>query len=211
MQPWWRAESPPMVIVGMLPTANTSRYSGRMKTLELAYEFTVHVAGLDIEDESKLSRLSDEQFTVVPFASDGLLMLAVETTAKSPDAALRDFKSFLNGRSPGIKIMRIDLDLVSLSQIAERLAVSREAVRLWASGQRRQGFPGPFTSAGQSLLWAWSEVFGWLTPEETSGDAHPLPLDLIERMNGSYAQERTKMLVGRRSGSVRTPRRIAAI
>lgn len=138
-------------------------------------------------------------------------MLAVETTAKTPDAALRDFKSFLNERSPGIRIKRIDLDLVSLSQIAERLAVSREAVRLWASGHRRQGFPGPITSAGQSLLWAWSEVFGWLTPEETCDDAHPLPLDLLERMNGSYAQERTKVLVGRGSGTVRTRRRIAAI
>ena len=69
--------------------------------------------------------------------------------------------------SPKIRIKRFDLDLVSLSQIAERLDVTREAVRLWASGKRRDGFPTPFTSAGQSLLWAWSEVFDWLSPEET--------------------------------------------
>ena len=162
-----------------------------MKTLKSAYEFVVHVTGLDIADESQFAQLSDDRIAVTPFISDGLLMLAVEMTAKTPESALRDFKSFLNRHSPEIRIKRIDLDLVSLSQIAERLAVSREAVRLWASGQRRQGFPGPFTSAGQSLLWVWSEVFDWLAPEETYGDARPLPLDLIERMNGSLAQDRT--------------------
>lgn len=168
----------------------------------------VHVTALDIGDEFQLMQLCDDHIAVVPYISDGLLMLAVEMTAKSPESALNDFKSFLNERSPEIKIKRIDLDLVSLSQIAERLDVSREAVRLWASGQRRQGFPGPFTSAGQSLLWVWSEVFDWLTPEETYGDARPLPLDLIERMNGSFAQERTTTAFG---GSLRTPSRSAAI
>jgi len=182
-----------------------------METLESAYEFSVHVAGLDIEDESQLTQLSDEQITVVPFTSDGLLMLAVEMTAESPQSALSEFEFFLNAHSPEIRIKRIDLDLVSLSQIAQRLAVSREAVRLWASGQRRQGFPGPFTSAGQSLLWTWSEVFDWLTPEETYGAAHPLPLDLIERMNGSFAQDRTTTALGGRSGSPGRRRRIAAI
>lgn len=182
-----------------------------METLESEYEFTVHVTGLDIDDESQLTQLSDEQITVIPFTSDELLMLSVEMAAESPESALSAFNSFLDEHSPEIRIKRIDLDLVSLSQIAQRLDVTREAVRLWASGQRRQGFPDPFTSAGQSLLWAWSEVFDWLTPEETYGAAHPLPLDLIERMNGSFAQDRTTAAFADRPGSPRTRRRIAAI
>ena len=96
----------------------------------------------------------------------------------------------LGGENSDIKIKRIDLDLVSLSQIAERLDVTREAVRLWATGELRKGFPEPFTSAGQSLLWAWSEVFDWLTEEEIQDDSHPIPINLIERSNGVYARDR---------------------
>ena len=62
----------------MLPSANTAAYSSQMETLESGYEFTVHVTGLDIEDEFQLTQLSDEQITVVPFTSDELIMLAVE-------------------------------------------------------------------------------------------------------------------------------------
>ena len=167
-----------------------------MGTFGAAFEFTVHVTGMDLEDESQYGKWDDETITLIPYTSEGLAMLAVEMNAKSPESAFCEFKSFLNERSPEIIIKRVDLDLVSLSQIAERLDITREAVRLWASGQRRKGFPVPFTSAGQSLLWAWSEVYDWLTPEETEGDAHPLSLNLIERTNGSLARERTSATHG---------------
>jgi len=154
------------------------------------YEFSVQVAGLDIENESQLKQLKNDAITIVAFASNGLTMLGVEMAAGSPESAFNEFKSFLNKYASDIKIKRVDLDLVSLSQIAERLDVTREAARLWAIGERRQDFPEPFTSAGQSLLWAWSEVFDWLTEEETQNDPHPLPINLIERLNGIYARDR---------------------
>ncbi|MDP1712056.1 MAG: hypothetical protein Q8K86_06330 [Candidatus Nanopelagicaceae bacterium] len=154
------------------------------------YEFSVQVTGLDIENKSQLKQLKNDTITVVPFASDGLIMLGIELAAESPESAFIEFKSFLNKCASNIKIKRVDLDLVSLSQIAERLNVTREAVRLWATGERRQDFPAPFTSAGQSLLWAWSDVFDWLTEEEIQDDPLPLPINLIERSNGVYAQDR---------------------
>ena len=160
------------------------------------YEFSVQVTGLDIESESQLKQLKDDTITVVPFASDDLIMLGVEMAAESPESAFSEFKSFLNECASGIKIKRVDLDLVSLSQIAERLDITREAVRLWAIGQRRKGFPEPFTSAGQSLLWAWSDVFDWLTEEEIQEDPLPLPINLIERLNGVYARDRITAELG---------------
>lgn len=154
------------------------------------YEFSVHVTGLDIENKPQLNQLKSDTITVVPFASDGLIMLGIGLAAESPESAFNEFKSFLNKYANNIKIKRVDLDLVSLSQIAERLDVTREAVRLWATGERRQDFPIPFTSAGQSLLWAWSEVFDWLTEEEMQADPLPLPINLIESLNGVYARDR---------------------
>ncbi len=154
------------------------------------YEFSVQVTGLEIENKSQLKLLKNDTITVVPFASDGLIMLGIEMAAESPESAFNEFKSFLNRYANNIKIKRIDLDLVSLSQIAGRLDVTREAVRLWATGERRKGFPEPFASAGQSLLWAWSEVFDWLSEEEIQDDPLPLPINLIERLNGAYARDR---------------------
>lgn len=154
------------------------------------YEFSVHVTGLNIENKPQLRQLKNDTITIVPFASDGLITLGIEMAAESPESAFNEFKSFLNKYANNIKIKRVDLDLVSLSQIAERLDVTREAVRLWATGERRQDFPEPFTSAGQSLLWAWSEVFDWLTEEEIQDDPLPLPINLIESLNGVYARDR---------------------
>lgn len=161
-----------------------------MRKLKRNYEFSVQVTGLDIKNKSQLKQLKNDAITIVPFASNGLILLSVEITAESPESAFSAFKSFLSEYASDIKIKRVDLDLVSLSQIAERLDVTREAVRLWAIGERRKGFPEPFTSAGQSLLWAWSEVFDWLTEEEIQDDPLPLPINLIEHSNGVYARDR---------------------
>ena len=39
------------------------------------YEFSVQVTGLDIENESQLKQLKNDAITIVPFASNGLIML----------------------------------------------------------------------------------------------------------------------------------------
>jgi hypothetical protein len=55
-------------------------------------------------------------------------------------------------------------DMVTLLHIAGRAGVTREAVRLWAVGQRGPGgFPEPiFTTNAGERLWDWSEVARWL-------------------------------------------------
>lgn len=160
------------------------------------FEFSVQVTGLDIDNDFQLEQLMSSSLTILPYVSEGLMMLGVEMGAESPESAIAQFKSFLNENASDVKIKRIDLDLVSLSQIAERLDVTREAVRLWAAGQRRKNFPEPFTSAGQSLLWAWSDVFKWLTEEEIQDHSFPLPINLIERSNGVYARDRIMTNLG---------------
>jgi hypothetical protein len=55
-------------------------------------------------------------------------------------------------------------DMVTLARIAERADVSREAVRLWATGKRGPGdFPEPmFTTPAGERVWDWSLVARWL-------------------------------------------------
>ncbi|WP_058626146.1 helix-turn-helix transcriptional regulator [Microbacterium testaceum] len=59
----------------------------------------------------------------------------------------------------GAEPRRLIDDLVTRSQIAERLGVSRQAVGLWISAQRQASieFPPPFVLAGGGL-WRWAEV-----------------------------------------------------
>ncbi|MBR9974398.1 MAG: hypothetical protein KFF77_02360, partial [Bacteroidetes bacterium] len=58
--------------------------------------------------------------------------------------------------------------LVTQSMIAERLGVSREAVRLWTEGKRGQGtFPAPVTISGKgTAYWDWVSILRW---RETEG------------------------------------------
>lgn len=156
------------------------------------YSFAIHVLGLDFEDEAQLLLLDDEAVTVVPAALDGLITLNVILAADSPMDAWRQFMVFCEQRVPSVTITRVDLDLVSIPQIAERSGVARETVRLWARGLRREGFPAPFTSAGQSLLWAWSDVFGWLSTVAALDEPVPLPVAAIERINGDLAERRVR-------------------
>ena len=185
-----------MVRAMMLPSANNLFQGTEVKTINTEYEFSVQVSELDFGNETQLSKLQSRELTITPFSTEGLTFLGVELSAESAESAVKCFEVFLTSAAPGIRIIRIDLDLVSLSQISERLDVSREAVRLWASGDRRKNFPRPFTSAGQSLLWTWSDVYQWLTLKEIGDTPRPIPTDLVESANGGYARERSTSTLG---------------
>jgi len=54
-------------------------------------------------------------------------------------------------------------NLVTESEIAKRLNLSRQTVSLWIKGERRSGFPAPVMRLSEkSPLWQWNEVVVWL-------------------------------------------------
>jgi hypothetical protein len=66
---------------------------------------------------------------------------------------------------PGLRAVGVRCDnMVNLQGIARRAGVSREGVRLWATGQRGPGgFPKPvLISAGGEQIWDWLEVAPWI-------------------------------------------------
>jgi hypothetical protein len=84
--------------------------------------------------------------------------------AEAITAAVRDVE-----KVPGLRAIGLVCDsMVTLLGISERAGVSREAVRLWASGQRGPGgFPRPvmITPGGESV-WEWEQVEPWLLEHE---------------------------------------------
>jgi len=59
--------------------------------------------------------------------------------------------------------LRVDQDLVSVSDIAQRLSRSRESVRLLVDGKRGPGrFPPAVGTVGNGIrVWPWSVVWEW--------------------------------------------------
>jgi predicted DNA-binding transcriptional regulator AlpA len=64
----------------------------------------------------------------------------------------------------GVRVRRVEPDdLVTLSEIAERMGRTRESVRLLAAGERGAGdFPPPVSHLRSRFrLWRWSDVAAW--------------------------------------------------
>lgn len=65
---------------------------------------------------------------------------------------------------PGLTVVRVEPDdLVTMSEIAQRLGRTRESVRLLIAGERGPGmFPPPVSHLRtHNRLWRWNEVAGW--------------------------------------------------
>lgn len=80
--------------------------------------------------------------------------------AEAIAAAARDID-----KVPGLRAVGVQCDnMVTMLDIATRTGVSREAVRLWTTGQRGPGgFPKPLlVTTGGEKLWDWEHVALWL-------------------------------------------------
>ncbi|MGE0969693.1 helix-turn-helix transcriptional regulator [Klebsiella sp. WOUb02] len=74
------------------------------------------------------------------------------------------------------RVESVDAVLVGLSDIAELTGLSRQAVALLKDGARGSGkFPGPVQRVkGNSPLWRWKTIVGWLVAEARIAADSPL-------------------------------------
>ncbi len=127
------------------------------------YEFTIVASGLDPELDGYEDRfveagcgdasLSFQKGVIIAeFARDALSFSKAVATAY--DGMLKT----------GAKIERVEPDyLVSLSDIAERSGLTRQAISLYTKAKRGSGFPNPIARiTSNSPLWDWLEVAKWL-------------------------------------------------
>lgn len=73
----------------------------------------------------------------------------------------------------GVRVERVtpDAELVSMAEIARRVGVSRESVRLYVQGERGPGgFPWPIARLGKQKLWRWLDVAVWFTNHADAED-----------------------------------------
>lgn len=160
------------------------------------YSACVVVERFNLDSEEQNAALESLPFPAVVGSAGGLVTVDAEVPASSPADAILELRAALRGL--GADVVRIDLDLVSIAEIADRLDVSRETARLWATGRRRSGFPAQFTSMGDVRLWRWCEVYEWAITQSLMpvDDLVPLSCDVVDAINGALAEVRSAPMEG---------------
>ncbi|HMR94329.1 MAG TPA: hypothetical protein PKE05_02225 [Microthrixaceae bacterium] len=117
---------------------------------------------IDLSDEESLRVLGEAGVVAAePEGEQTRITAALESTNAVKAAA--SFVSTLREVLPSAVPLMASRDLVNITDIADRVGVSREAVRNWASGRRRTGvFPLPLDTPGGQKVWEWAAVHAWL-------------------------------------------------
>ncbi len=137
----------------------------------LEYSFTLVIEG-DVEphiDALFEAGCEDATFGSVDGVHYADFDREAETLNRAVAFAIADVESV-----PGLVVRRVEPDdLVTMSEIAERLGRSREGVRLLIAGERGHGdFPAPVSHLrSRNRLWRWSDVAEWVG-EASSADIH---------------------------------------
>ncbi len=125
------------------------------------YGFILKLSG---DVEAKLDELFEAGCDDASFGSvDGVWHAAFDRESTSLEEAIASAIADVSSVE-GVEVERVEPDdIVTISEIAERLGRSRESIRLLVSGQRGDGdFPAPFShSRDRNKLWHWFEVAEW--------------------------------------------------
>jgi predicted DNA-binding transcriptional regulator AlpA len=141
----------------------------------VTYEFAFVVEGITVEAERDVCVVVDEfDGLLTSHLGRGLLLVGGEGRTAS-DAAQR-LVARLRRALPHIRLLRLDPDLVGVSDIAERVGRSRQNVLQWVNGERRSEdpFPLPEGTVGRSLAWRWGDVHAWLARFGEGEEPRPL-------------------------------------
>jgi hypothetical protein len=129
------------------------------------YEFTLLVAGADVQTDEALNALAEagcDDATVG--SSGGVQHLDFDREAASYLEAVLSAIDDVETAVPGVRVVRILPDeYVSLAEIAQRTGRTRESARLLSIGERGPGaFPPPAArGAERNKLWRWTDVAAW--------------------------------------------------
>lgn len=117
---------------------------------------------LPLTDEN-LDRLFEVLPDAVPASIAGLVTVSAPIEAADAEVATFALAATITEAFPSAIAVRVDQDLVSIPDIAERTDRSRESVRLLVEGKRGPGsFPSPIGTVGDGIrVWPWASVIDW--------------------------------------------------
>lgn len=134
-------------------------------------------------EPAEFDRLAEYACTAGGFAASieatTVLTMFLEATDETSYVAAAQ-QSALDAIAAGFTVTEFDYDLVNISDIANRINRSRQAIYQYIEGRRGHGgFPAPFGHAGQSDIWDWGTVNTWFRDFDGSGDPCYLPPRIV--------------------------------
>jgi len=127
-------------------------------------EFCIQVLydNLNLSDEETLRVLTEAGVVAAEPEGDQTRLTAALQSSNAVKAAASLITTLRNALPAAMPLMT-SRDLVNITDIADRVGMTREAVRNWASGKRRTGvFPIPLDTPGGQKVWEWAAVHAWL-------------------------------------------------
>lgn len=126
----------------------------------MAISMTLRVSGIDLEDATVGHTLA-AQLPHLLWQGDRTYATATfDIEERNAVTHTLDVARTLEASIPGVEILGTDRDLVSTTEIASRVGVSREGARKWT---KEADFPAPFTIiGGRTAAWPWATVVEWL-------------------------------------------------
>jgi hypothetical protein len=135
------------------------------------HQIALRVVGVDIHNRSSTDSVAqaNPKCAINWHAIDGVILAIVRTVSRDYIEQVASVARSIREVFPESRVRGVDPDLVGITDIANRVDVTREAVRLWAKGERGPGgFPAPVSSISRgdkgasTLIWEWYEVSEWL-------------------------------------------------
>lgn len=133
-------------------------------TIKMTTPVRLRVEGLDFANEETNEQLALLGVQVGWNEVDGIVLMTVFADDDNPVTEALEAARLLHASVPSARVTRVYEELVSTSDVAYRVGVSREAARKWSM---EDDFPIPFASVGggernSSKIWAWADIVRWL-------------------------------------------------
>jgi predicted DNA-binding transcriptional regulator AlpA len=148
------------------------------------HEFTIIASGLDPEAKGFEDRFFEAGCTDATLSfQKGVIIVEFDREAVSFSRAVST--AYEDVVRTGAVVERIEPDhLVSLSEIAERAGMSRQAIFLYARAERGCDFPNPVAKVtSKHPLWDWHEVSEWLCQNDKIGREEVVRAKIVKEIN----------------------------
>lgn len=128
------------------------------------YQITLSYKNIDVEDLDQLELIAVEAPNAHVNSVDGHVRIVAVTAAHCATEAVEELVDAVHRADETATPIRAELELVAIPDIASKVGLNREAVRLWTTGKRGPGgFPPPLDVVGDRMkVWAASDVHDWL-------------------------------------------------
>lgn len=139
----------------------------------MTVKIPLRLQGIDLRDAEAYERIPPELGELFWMANGAMSLAVVLSDDREAVAATEaaDFARHIAKQMSNVLVAEVYDELVSVSDVATRVGVAPEAVRLWAARKRRASlrpFPTPRQvvgtgSGGKTMsLYAWREVLSWI-------------------------------------------------